>query len=113
MSVLHIQEFNAVLKSDVGEAQKDVGVAQQDVGVAQAVSLPAIADQAVSFTTATLSTAFNDATKIIRLCPDTQCYIAVGLAPTATANSMLLPAFAVEYFGVKAGDKISVYDGTT
>ena len=113
MGVLHIQEFNAILKSDIGEAQKAVGVAQQDVGVAQAVKLPAVADQAITFTSATLSSAFNNITKIVRVATDTQCYIAVGSAPTATASSMLLPAFGVEYFGVTAGDKISVYDGTT
>lgn len=113
MGVLHIQEFNAILKSDIGEAQQDVGVAQQDVGVAQAVKLPAVAGQAVTFTTATQSNALNAITKLVRIATDTQCYIAVGANPTATANSMLLPAFGVEYFGVTPGDKISVYDGTS
>jgi hypothetical protein len=113
MGKLHIQEFNAILKSDIGEAQRDVGVAQQDVGVAQAVKLPALANQAITFNTATQSAALNTATKIVRLATDTQCYIEVGSNPTATANSMLLPASGVEYFGVTAGDKISVYDGTS
>jgi hypothetical protein len=113
MGVFHILEFNAILKADVGEAQQDVGVAQQDVGVAQAVKLPAITSQAITFTSATLSSAFNEATKLIRIVSDTQCYIEVGASPTATANSMLVPAFSVEYFGVTAGDKVSIYDGVT
>ncbi len=113
MAKLHVSEYNAILKADVGEASTTDGVAKADVAVAQAVKEPAIAEQAVTFTTATQSSAFNAATKIVRVAADAQCYIAFGANPTATANSKLLPSFGVEYFGVTPGDKVSVYDGTS
>ena len=107
MAVLHISEYNAILKTNVGDDPVSGD------GTAQAVKEPSITTQAVSFAAATASAAFNPLTRIVRVVSDTQCYIVFGAAPTATANSMLLPAFGVEYFGVNPGDKISVYDGTT
>ena len=107
MAQFHISEYNAILRTNVGD---DPVIGD---GEAQAVKEPSIATQAIAFTTATPSAAFNPLTRIVRVTTDTQCYIAFGASPTATANSMLLPAFGVEYFGVNPGDKISVYDGTT
>lgn len=107
MAVLHISEYNAIHKTNVGDDPVSGD------GVAQTIKEPSITTQAISFTSAESSAAFNDSTRIVRLVSDTQCYIVFGAAPTATANSMLLPALGVEYFGVNPGDKISVYDGTT
>lgn len=107
MGVLHISEYNAILRTNVGDDPVSGD------GVAQAVKEPSIATQAITFTSETDSAAFNDSTRMVRVVSDIQCYVVFGAAPTATADSMLLPAFSVEYFGVNPGDVISVYDGTT
>ena len=104
---LHISEYNAIHKTNVGD---DPAIGD---GVAQTIKEPSVTTQAKDFTTATQSDAFNSSTRIIRVASNTLCYIAFGANPTATATSMLLPAFGVEYFGVNGGDKISVYDGTS
>lgn len=74
--------------------------------------LPA-ASQAVTFTTSAQSAAFAADTKFIRVVADAAAHIAVGDNPTATATSMFLPANSVEFFGVKGGDKIAAYDGSS
>lgn len=107
MAVLHISEYNAILKTNVGDDPVSGD------GTAQTVKEPSITTQAIAFDAATSSAAFNPLTRIVRIATDTQCYIVFGSSPIATANSMLLPEFGVEYFGVNPGDKISVYDGTT
>ena len=71
------------------------------------------ATQAVTYTSSTASTAFDDATRMIRVIADADVYIAFGAAPTANANSILIPSGTVEYFEVNAGDKVACYDGTT
>lgn len=107
MAKLHISEYNAIHKTNVGDDPVSGDA------IAQAVKEPSIATQAITFTSAESSAEFNDSTRIVRIVSDAQCYVAFGASPTATANSMLMPAFGVEYFGVNPGDKISVYDGTT
>ncbi len=103
MSLLHISEYNAILRTNVGEDPVSGD------GIAQAVKEPSIATQTITFSTVELSAAFNDSTRIIRVVSDAQCYIKIGPNPTAvTADSMLMPAFGVEYFGVNPGDKLSV-----
>ena len=72
-----------------------------------------VATQTVTFTTATDSAAFSAGTQIIRVIADAKAHYAIGSAPTATANSSYLAADTSEYFGVKAGHKISSYDGTS
>ena len=105
MGLLHISEYNAILRTNVGEDPVSGD------GVAQAVKEPAIDTQAIPFSTVASSVAFNDSTRIVRVASDTQCYIKFGSNPTAvTADSMLIPAFGVEYFGVNPGDKISVIE---
>ena len=52
---------------------------------------------------------FGDDTKLLRVCSDATCFIAINDAPVAvTDKGKRLPADVVEYFGVKKGDKISV-----
>lgn len=43
-----------------------------------------------------------------RLVSDTNCFIAIGANPTATASSVALPARSVEYFDIPAGELIAV-----
>lgn len=107
MPTLHISEYNAILKTNVGDNPVSGD------GEAQAVKEPSVATQAIAYTSAASSAVFNDSTRIVRVVSDAAAYVVFGAAPVATANSMLLPAFGVEYFGVNPGDKISVYDGTT
>ena len=105
MGILHISEYNAIHKTNVGD---DPVIGD---GVAQTVKEPSITTQAITFSTVTSSAAFNDSTRIVRVVSDTQCYIKFGSSPTAvTASSMLMPALGVEYFGVDPGDKISVIE---
>ena len=57
--------------------------------------------------TSTASTALSATASRVRLCATSDCYIAFGLAPAATATSLLLPAYTVEYFAVQPGSKIA------
>ena len=70
---------------------------------------PGTAEQQIDFTGgATQSAAFNGATRFVRVLCDVQCSVKFGTNPTATNVNMPLAAFTPEYFGVNAGDKVSV-----
>ena len=71
------------------------------------------ATQAVTFTTSTASAAFNEATRLIRVIADADVFLAFGLAPTATATAIKVPANTVEYFEVDPGHKVACYDGSS
>lgn len=58
------------------------------------------------------SAAFDYATTVVRIHTDAICSIAFGTNPTATANTMRLPADATEYFSVKGGQKVAVITNT-
>ncbi len=74
---------------------------------------PAVANQNVSFTTATQSVAFNASTRFVRLFSTANCHVVFGANPTATAAKQKLIA-EVEYWrGVVPGQKVSVYDGSS
>ena len=45
---------------------------------------------------------------VVRVVATTDCHIAFGANPTATANSMLLPAKLPEYFICSPTDKVAV-----
>ncbi len=107
MAIFHIEEHNGLLSTNAGDSPAIGG------NIAQAVKQPGLTTQVVDYGAATSSNAFSAATNLIRISTLVDCYYVVGAGPTATANSSLLPAGGVEYFGVNAGDKISVYDGTT
>jgi len=95
--------------SEYGETAKDTS--GDNVAVA---SEPAIATQAVSFTTATASAALNGKTKFVRIVCDAKAHFAVAASPAdPTANSPYLPANLPEYFGVRGGHKIKFYDGSS
>lgn len=74
---------------------------------------PAVAEQQLAITSpAVQSAAFSDTTKFIRVHADTACRIAYGVDPTATGAHRRIPANGTEYFGVRAGHKISVITTT-
>lgn len=70
------------------------------------------ADQAVTFSTATQSAAFNEATHLIRVAADGICSIKVGADPTATTNNLRLIAGQEIILGVRPGWKISAVTNT-
>lgn len=97
-----ISEYNTMAHTDNG------GVP------AQIASEPSVTQQTpVDFTAgATSSAAFSSTTRFIRLMCDTRCAIRFRPSCTggsaATTSSAPLAADAPEYFGVKAGDCVSV-----
>lgn len=78
----------------------------------QIAQMPPVAEQTVTFTTTTQSSAFNVATRFIRVHTDAICSISIGSNPTATTSTMRMAADTVEYFGVTAGDKIAFVTNT-
>lgn len=78
----------------------------------QIAQMPPVAEQKVTFTTTTQSSAFNTSTRFIRVHPTSICSISIGSNPTATTSTMRLAADQVEYFGVTGGDKIAFVDNT-
>lgn len=82
---------------------------------AQAPMEPAIAEQSVTFTTSTQSSALNGQTDMVRLCADADAYITFGTNPSADGDSEFLPA-RTEIFRMvprNASIKIAAYDGTS
>ena len=77
------------------------------------MKMPPIAEQKVSYTTTTASSAFNSLTTMVRVTADADAHLEFGSSPTATAANMLLPSGHVEYFEVTPGDKVAAYDGTS
>lgn len=59
------------------------------------------------------SSTFGAATTVIRLVATSSCLIALGAAPTATADGHYLPAGAPEYFRVKPGEAVAVIRAAT
>lgn len=95
MAVLFITEYQELARPEPGMGQ-----------IAQA---PALAEQTVAITGASLQSAqFNASTRFIRLSTDAICSISIDFTPTATATKGRLPADNVEYFGVRPGMKIAV-----
>lgn len=72
--------------------------------------LPAVAEQTVAISASSAaSSAFNAATRFIRVSTDTACHILVGSGtPTATTGKTMLAAGQSEYFAVSAGHSIAV-----
>lgn len=82
--------------------------------VAQIVPMPPLVQQTVAIgASAAASSVFNIATRAIRVHTDSICSIAVGTpGATATAVMMRMAADQTEYFGVQAGQLISVISNT-
>ena len=53
---------------------------------------PSLAEQAVTFTTSTQSSAFNAKTTLIRVHTDSICSISIGADPTATTSMARMAA---------------------
>ena len=70
-------------------------------------------EQSVTFTTSTQSATFDGRTRYIRIVADAKAYFRCGTNPTATAAGPWIAADSVEYFGVRPGQKIAFYDGTS
>ncbi len=74
---------------------------------------PAVAEQIVTYSTAAASDVWHDQTRFIRIKPTAACNVQFGASPVATAAMQPLAA-DVEYFrAVRAGHKLSVYDGSS
>jgi hypothetical protein len=75
--------------------------------------LPAVASQAVTISgTSAQSSAFNSATRAIRIHTDAICSVLVGANPTAATTSPRMAADQTEYFSVQPGDRIAVISNT-
>lgn len=103
MATLRITEFPSL------------GFAGSQVGLT-----PSNAEQVITYTTSTQSSAFQvdrpagAGTKLVRLYAVDDAYIVFGASPTATtAAGMFLAAGTTEYFSVTPGHKLAVYDGVS
>lgn len=95
MAILYIQEYERI-------------AGDQDGHLVQAGFEPALASQAVTFSTTTASAAFNAKTKFVRLYSDTACFVKFGASPSATtATDMPLAANMPEFFAVVNGHKVA------
>ncbi|CAB4141078.1 hypothetical protein UFOVP413_34 [uncultured Caudovirales phage] len=72
-------------------------------GNAQNVSIGASSVQST-----VIGTAGQTPNRLIRLCATTNCRIAIGTNPTASATSTLLPANAIEYCELTPGERFAV-----
>lgn len=89
MAVMYIAEYERQARDSEGN-------------VLQAGEEPAIAKQAVTFTTSVASAAFNEATTFVRISLDAAGFINFGVTPTAvTATDTPMAANVPEYFGVR------------
>jgi len=70
--------------------------------------------QKVTFTgTSAQLTAFGDSTDFVRVFPTQDCFLAVGLSPTATSASAFCPGGILQYFRVNPGQVMAhISDGT-
>jgi hypothetical protein len=69
----------------------------------QAAAVPALVNQAVTFTTASVQSAvFNYQTQLVRVHCDADCWVLFGTNPTATTSMMKIPAGGTEYFTIPA-----------
>jgi len=71
-------------------------------------SLPALAEQKITYSTTTQSAAFNAKTRMVRIHTDSICSIEFGTNPTATTSTGRMAAGATEYHGVPVGQNYMV-----
>ena len=95
MSVLYITQYENLAVDGKGNI---IPVGQE----------PAIATQALTFSTSAPSAAFNSRTRFVRLTSDGECHLQFALAPTATTSHPQLLADTPEYFGVGEGGGLKV-----
>jgi len=82
----------------------------RSTGTFQVAVIPPVAEQTVAIGISSVaSAAFNSNTGLVRLCCDSPCSVAWGLAPIASSTTCRLPANGVEYFNVSSpGMKVAV-----
>jgi hypothetical protein len=97
MAALYITEYQDILRIN---------------GVVQVPVEPAIAEQKVTFTTTTQSSAFNASTRYVRIHTDAICSIKFGLNPTAVVTEKRMAADSTEYFAVSTGHKVAAVTNT-
>ena len=96
MAILYITEY----------AEMSIGPAGR---VGQIPQEPPLAEQAITFTTHTESSAFNAKTRFVRLHTDTNCFVVLGTAPVAvTSTNGRMAANQTEYRGVPLGAAFKV-----
>lgn len=95
MGKIYISEFSNVASDQIA------------IGSLPMVSLPPLAEQAITFGTTTQSLDFNASTKYVRVLSDADCHIVVGANPTATTSSLRLSSGSAEYFSVTPGQKLA------
>ena len=61
-----------------------------------------------SAATTSASSAFADGSEYIRVVSTIACHIDIGVSPTATTSTQLLPANEIETIKISAGEKIAV-----
>jgi len=59
------------------------------------------------------SVAVSSTCDIVRIACDQDCFVEIGLNPTASTGSMFFPKGSVEYFGVDGNYKVAVIQKTT
>lgn len=96
MATLYVTEF----------AFADIAVPEH--GAAPVALQPPSAEQTVTFTTTTQSSAFAATTRIVRLYSSADCHVLFGTNPTATTSKMKLKADSPEYFAVPVGESYKV-----
>ena len=75
----------------------------------QAVKMPPVAEQVITFTTAAASAAFNADTRCIRVYCDANAHIRFSAAGTAaTVSNCPVSSRVACFFGVTRGDKVSI-----
>jgi hypothetical protein len=87
------------------------GVGGMNSGLIQVPTVPALAHQSITFTTATASAAFNANTRIVKLYPSADCY--VYLCGAATVNHEFLKGSTDHWRSVAGGGSVSIYDGSS
>ena len=66
------------------------------------------ASQSVAYTgTAGQSSAISDQIRVVRILSSSDCFVLVGVNPTATSSDAILVAANTEYISVRPGEKIS------
>lgn len=99
MATLHITEFKHLPTDTNGN-------------VLPIAMMPA-QTQTVTYSTSAQSAAFAEDTKFIRVIADAAAHLAFGSSPTATTSHPWVPSSTPEFFGVKGGDKVAAYDGSS
>lgn len=88
----------------------DVAVLATTVG--QAGAEPAVADQKLTLSGSTASSAFNVNTKMVRIHTDEIISVKFGTAPTAAATDARMAANTTEFFGVQPNHKVAAITNT-